>query len=64
MCQYLPSTSMKLIKNNKSFQVLITCLHKFKLYTSLKILFLLKLTLRKGPGFSNGLIGVPRVEGS
>ena len=38
MCQYLPPTQNKLIKSNNSFQVTITCLHKFKFDTSFNVL--------------------------
>ena len=39
MCQYLPSTSIKLIKRNKSFKVMITYLHIFKFHISSKFCF-------------------------
>ena len=74
MCQYLPSTPIKFIKGNNSFQVRIPCLHKFKFHTNFNILLCqnnrseipvaVNLLLAMVPGVPREVIGVPGVPGN
>ena len=74
MCQYLPATPIIIIKINNSFQVKITCLHKFKFHTNFNILLCqnnrseiavaVKLLLAMAPGVPGEVIGVPEVPGN